>query len=205
MRYDSPVTELVESATQGVESAWLEIIERYSSLVCSVCRRYGIIGADAEDVSANVWLRMVRGLTTIREPEALPGWLTTTTRHECLTLLRSARRHIPAGTELTTDLGPGADDGILVEERRVAVHRALRQLPDRDRRLLSMLFADPPASYAEISSTLGIPIGAIGPTRQRCLARVRRTPSIAALLLEERHHSPHLCRGPVEQKARRSA
>jgi RNA polymerase sigma factor (sigma-70 family) len=205
MRYDSPVAELVESATQGVESAWYEIIERYSSLVLSVCRRYGITGADAEDVSGNVWLRMVRGVTAIREPEALPGWLMTTTKHECLTLLRTSSRHIPAGTELANDLGPAADDGILVEERRVAVHRALRLLPERDRRLLSMLFTDPPASYAEISSTLGIPVGAIGPTRQRCLARVRRTPSIAALLLDERHLPPHLCPGPARQNARRSA
>lgn len=185
MRYETPVADLLENATRGVESAWNEIVRRYSSLVLSVCRRYRITGADAEDVTGGVWLRLVAHLGAIREPEALPGWLATTTRNECLELLRHHARQIPSDTDIAdiADCGVlGADEPLLARERRTALHRALAVLPDRDKDLLTLLFSDPPTPYAKISSTLGMPIGAIGPTRQRCLARVRRDPAIAALL-----------------------
>jgi RNA polymerase sigma factor (sigma-70 family) len=196
MRNDSLVTDLLESAAGGVESAWQEIIRRYSPLVTSVCRGHRLSGADAEDVGGNVWLRLVTNLGTIRQPEALPGWLATTARRECLNLLREKRRQIPSDGEFVNDVNntePAADGSLLVNERRNAVRAAFEQLPDRDRKLLSLLFSDPPMPYTEISSSLGVPIGAIGPTRQRCLARVRRTPLIAALLVDECHvRSPQL-------------
>jgi RNA polymerase sigma factor (sigma-70 family) len=184
MRYDSPVAALLESAVRGVESAWYEIVRRYSPLVLSVCRRYGIAGADAEDVRGNVWLRLVAHAITIREPEALPGWLTTTARRECLTLLRGKSREIPNDQEVANQAEATPDTSLLVEERRDAVRVAFTRLSKRDQDLLSMLFADPPVPYAKISSSLGMPIGAIGPTRQRCLARVRQTPAIAALIVD---------------------
>jgi RNA polymerase sigma factor (sigma-70 family) len=187
MRYQSPVAVLLENAARGVDSAWREIVKRYSPLIFSVCRTHGVMGADADDVRANVWLRLVANLIKIREPEALPGWLMTTTRRECVALLRNRQRQIPDDREFTEEVEPGADTALLVEERRHAVLSAVAKLPQRDRDLLTMLFSDPPASYLEISSSLGIPVGAIGPTRQRCLARARRAPSIAALLIDDRH------------------
>jgi RNA polymerase sigma factor (sigma-70 family) len=188
MRYDSPVTALLESAAQGVESAWREIIERYSSLVAAVCGRYGLTGADVEDVSGEVWLLLVANLRTIRNSEALPGWLTTTTRNQCLLLLRHKKRHLPSDHEIAAETGlqAEAEASLLVRERRDAVRHAVARLPERERKLLSMLFSDPPTPYATISSVLGMPIGAIGPTRQRCLARMRRNPALTSLLPDER-------------------
>ena len=189
-RYDMPVAALLESAARGVESAWREIVRRYSPLVLSVCRRYHIAGPDADDVRGSVWLLLVANLTTIREPAALPGWLTTTTQRECQTLLRHQRRQIPSDQELADQIEPAVDTALLVKERRNAVCNAVTQVPERDQELLSMLFSDPPTPYAEISSILSIPIGAVGPTRQRCLARVRRIPVITSLLADSHYITP---------------
>ena len=71
MGYDSPVEVLLNSAMAGVESAWQEIVARYSPLVLTVCYRCGVGGFDAEDVVANVWLRLIANLPKIREPKAL--------------------------------------------------------------------------------------------------------------------------------------
>jgi RNA polymerase sigma factor (sigma-70 family) len=190
MRNESPVGDLLERAAQGRESAWQEIIKRYSSLVASMCRRCGVLGADAEDVAGNVWLHLVAGLRSIREPEALPGWLAATTRHECLAVLRNKRRLLPTDQEIGEGLEPTPDTFVLNEERRGALRHAITQLSERDKVLLGMLFSDPPTPYARISSALNMPIGAIGPTRQRCLTRVRGIPAIAALLSDD-HRRPH--------------
>lgn len=183
MHYDSPVAPLLENAARGSETAWREIVERYSTLVFAVCCRHRISDPDAQDVAASVWLRLVANLRTINDPEALPGWLRTTTRHECLMLLRSKHRQIPTdGTLISEAIDVEFDANLIDDERRAAARHAFAALPHRDQQLLSMLFADPPKPYKEISATLGIPIGAIGPTRARCLTRVRRTPAVAALL-----------------------
>lgn len=157
-------------------------MRRYSPVIWSTCRRYAVTGADAEDVAATVWLRLVANVATIREPKALPGWLATTTRRECLLLLRNQNRLVQIDDQIVDQLAPELDAPLLVEERRNALRGAFARMPDPDRRLLSMLFADPPMPYADISNQLDMPIGAIGPTRQRCLARVRRHPAVAALL-----------------------
>jgi RNA polymerase sigma factor (sigma-70 family) len=183
--HESPVP-LLENAARGAEWAWRDIVDRYSSLVLSVCAQYRLGNADAQDVSGAVWLRLVANLTHIREPEALPGWLRTTTRHECLRLLRHQNRQVPTDDPLLGELTePAFDAGLIGAERRAAARRACARLPVRDRELLALLFCDPPKSYREISATLGIPVGSIGPSRARCLARVRRMPAIAALLAGE--------------------
>lgn len=180
MRYESPVAALLESAAAGVESAWREIIARYSPLVTAMCRRYGVWGHDAEDVCGNVWLRLVANLSRIREPKALPKWLMTTTQRECVTLRREKERQIPQ--ETIDQAAPARVETALLDvERGDAVRGAIAGLSDRDRDLLALLFCEPPMPYTAISSVLGMPVGAIGPTRQRCLARVRKVPSIAAL------------------------
>jgi len=175
-------TKLLESAAEGSPLAWREIVERYSSLILAICHRYSIRDADAQDVCGAVWLRLVTGLTSIREPKALPGWLVTTSRHECLMLLRHHGRQTPVDTWPAREpADPGLDALLVADERRQTAHRVLAELPARDRRLLTMLFSDPPTPYRQISATLGIPVGAIGPTRARSLARARRTRAIATL------------------------
>jgi RNA polymerase sigma factor (sigma-70 family) len=185
MQHDSPAP-LLENAARGAEWAWRDIVERYSSLVRSVCARYRLGAADAQDVSGAVWLQLVANLAHLREPEALPGWLRTTTRRECLRLLRHQNRQVPTGDPaLGEPTDPEFDATLIGAERQVAARHACARLPHRDRQLLALLFCDPPKSYREISTALGIPVGSIGPSRARCLARVRRMPSIAALLAED--------------------
>jgi RNA polymerase sigma factor (sigma-70 family) len=173
---------LLERAAAGEESAWHEIVHRYAPLIWSVCRRYRLSTAAAEDVAGTVWLRLVDGLNTIREPAALPGWLVTVTKRECVILLRKQDRETTLDDPYLADSEAATDSWLLAEERRIALRDAFTRLPEPDRRLLSLLFSDPPTPYAEISAILGMPVGSIGPTRQRCLDRLRRSPSLAALL-----------------------
>jgi RNA polymerase sigma factor (sigma-70 family) len=179
---DRPVAALVRAAGAGDRAAWDQIVDRFAPLVWSVCRRHRLSDADAEDVGATVWLRLVERLDTIREPAALPGWLATTTRNECLAVLRAQGR---LGTveedKIVDESGRAPDAWLLEQERHVVLRAAYATLGDRCRQLLALLFGDPPAAYAEISDRLGIPVGGIGPTRQRCLAALRAHPSMSAL------------------------
>jgi RNA polymerase sigma factor (sigma-70 family) len=185
MRNDQAITDLVTRASQGDQRAWNDLVERYAPLVWSVCRRYQLRSADAEDVHQTVWLQLVSRLDKIRDPAALPGWLATTTRRECVRVLRAARG--PRAAVPVPDLGtiPDqqaglADQDLLEAERHAALREALARLPACCQRLIGKLIEDPPLSYAQISASLGIPVGSIGPLRARCLDRLRRDPAIAA-------------------------
>ena len=188
MRDYPPITELVTRARRGDKQAWDEIVERYAPLIWSICRRYRLVGADAEDVGQMVWLHLVDQLDNLRDPAALPGWLATTARRECLRVLRAAARLPQATGPLTdTDNMPdpeavSAEHELLVAERNAALREAFCDLPPGCQQLMALLTADPPVPYAEISARLGIPIGSIGPSRSRCLARLRRHPAIAVFI-----------------------
>ncbi|GIF78426.1 RNA polymerase sigma factor [Asanoa siamensis] len=188
MRNDPSVIDLVERARDGDATAWDALVDRYAPLVWAICRRYGLNGADAEDVAASVWLRLVERLGTIREPAALPGWLATTVRHECLAQLRTRRRHLLVGDEAGLDTvdEPAFEELLVTQERHVAVRAAFENLPEHCRRLLSLLFGDPPTPYTEISSSTGTPVGAIGPTRRRCLDKLRSDPALVTVAGAER-------------------
>ncbi|HEU0090274.1 MAG TPA: sigma-70 family RNA polymerase sigma factor [Pseudonocardiaceae bacterium] len=180
------ITELVQAATEGDEDAWSRLVERYLPLVRSVIRWHGLSGQDAEDVSQILWLRLIEHLKDIREPRALPGWIKTTTRNECMQVLKSGQRTVPVGAAVEPQpvalAAPDPDEDLLRAERHQALLAALAELPDHQRELLILLAADPPLSYAEISRKLGIRIGSIGPTRARALSRLRESPAIAALI-----------------------
>ena len=185
MRDDPSVVALVARAAGSDQDAWNQLIERYAPLVWAICTRYRLSDHDREDVGQNVWLLLVEQLGKLREPAALPGWLATTTRHECLRVVTAAQR---VGT-----LGGGLDDApefvddvvideeMLRAERDGALRAAFAELPPPCRRLLAMLFSDPPHSYTQISATLGIRMGSIGPQRARCLERLRRSDNLIAL------------------------
>lgn len=176
MRDDPVVVALVARARSGDTAAWNQIVERYASLVWSTCRRYGLNDADTEDIGGSVWLKLVESLDTLREPAALPGWLATTAQRACLQLLQANQRQEPVDRELTLDrVESAADETLLIEDRRVALRDAFFDLSPRCQQLLSLLFSDPPTGYATISTTLKMPVGAIGPTRTRCLQRLRQT------------------------------
>jgi len=182
MRDDRSVVELVERARDGDKTAWDQIVERYAVLVWSVCRRHNLSGADADDVGATVWLRLVEHLRTIRQPAALPGWLATTARRECLALLRSRKQQVPVDAECMADkAGPESDDWLLRQERHIALRVAFAGLPEPCQKLLSLMFSELRTPYAEIGTALGLPVGSIGPSRQRCLEKLRASPTLAAL------------------------
>ena len=184
---DLSVILLVTRAQTGDQQAWDALVERYAPLVWSICRRYQLGGTDASDVGQNVWLRLVDQLDNIRDPAALPGWLATTTRRECVRVLRAARAPNAAESvpdvETIPDQQAGlAEEELLVAERHAALREALARLPPFCQRLIGKLIEDPPLTYAQISASLGVPVGSIGPLRGRCLDRLRGDPAIAALI-----------------------
>jgi RNA polymerase sigma factor (sigma-70 family) len=185
MRDDPAVIALVARARDGDQHAWNEIVDRYAPLVWSICNRYQLNRNDIDDVGQTVWLLLVEQLGKLRAPAALPGWLATTTQRECLRLLRAARRYdsfrSPGDNLMSSDESLMIEQEVIAAERNAALRVAFAELPPRYRQLLSLLLADPPLSYAEISATLQIPIGSIGPQRARCLERLRRSPALAAL------------------------
>ena len=183
MRDDPVVIALVRRAATGDQAAWYEIVDRYAQLVWSICVRFGLSSEDIDDVSQSVWMLLVESIGDLREPAALPGWLAKTTKNECLRVLRVTHRHAHAGlpSEDQMPVDPDAvviDDEILRAERDAALRAAFAELPPRCRELLSMLMRDPPCRYEDISATLDIPVGTIGPVRGRCLDRIRRSPHI---------------------------
>jgi RNA polymerase sigma factor (sigma-70 family) len=188
VRGDTPVADLVKRARGGDQRAWDAIVERFAPLVWSICRRYRLSGADADDAGQAVWLQLVDQIGRIRDPAALPGWLATTTRRECGRLVRAAQRALPAGYVLDVGAIPderaatAADDELLAAEQHAALRQALAQLPASCQDLLALLAADPPLPYAQISARLGIPVGSIGPSRSRCLDKLRHHPAVAALI-----------------------
>ena len=187
MRDDPTVVDLVTRAGAGDEGAWNEIVERYIPLVWKICVRYQLSAADIEDVSGTVWLGLFEQLGKLREPAALPGWLATTTQRECLRVLKQSRRYElfggdPGDGVLAAEAGKAMiEEEILLAERNAKLRAALAELAEDDRRLLTLLLSDPPLPYARISEILGMPQGSIGPTRARCLARLRRSPYLRGL------------------------
>jgi RNA polymerase sigma factor (sigma-70 family) len=183
------VPELVSAAAGGDETAWAGLVRRYAPLVATVIRSHGLDPADAADVNQTVWLRLVEHLGRLRESHALPAWLVTTTRRECLRMLRLGRRTQPfdpydesgeahVGVLLLVDPST-PDEDLLRAERSQVLRDAFAELPVRCRELLTLLVADPPASYREIGEQLGMPVGSVGPTQARCLAKLRSCPALA--------------------------
>jgi RNA polymerase sigma factor (sigma-70 family) len=185
MHDDPAVVTLVLAARDGDAEAWHQIVDRYAPLVWGICRRYTLGRPDADDVGQVVWLSLFQHLAAIREPAALPGWLARTTRNECLRVLRAAGQRERVERAVPAESGvDGGFDVVEEELERAEQHRALREafsdLRPECRELLSRLFRDAPPPYLEIGNELGMKIGSIGPTRQRCLAELRRCPALAA-------------------------
>jgi RNA polymerase sigma factor (sigma-70 family) len=184
---DPTVSELVARAKDGDRQAWDALVERYAPLIWSICRRHRLGRADADDVGQSVWLRLVDQLDRVRDPAALPGWLATTARRECLRVLGATQG--PRATIFALDVESLPDDradlgdqALLAAERQAALREAFEQLPPNGQQLIALLIADPPLPYADISARLGIPVGSIGPNRSRYLDKMRRHPAVAALI-----------------------
>ena len=168
--------DLVRAAAAGDAEAWNELVQRYAGLIWAICRSCSFRDSDAADVSQVVWLRLIENLSRLREPERLKSWLAVVTRNECIRVVRRA------GREIVTDVAeaphaaidPSMERGLVTAERHVALCEAFDVLSPRCRSLIRALAADPRPSYDEVSELLSMPIGSIGPTRQRCLECLRR-------------------------------
>jgi RNA polymerase sigma factor (sigma-70 family) len=184
------VTVLVRRAAAGQQTAWEALVDEYSHLVWSVVRGFRLGEAQAADAAQTTWLRLVEHLTDIRDPERLPGWLRTTARRTCLAIIRESGReqlteHVD---DLSASIGRYRDDEdggpearVLRQDRQALVRQALAGLTERQRTLLALLVASPPMSYSEIGARLDMPVGSIGPTRARILARLREALETADL------------------------
>jgi RNA polymerase sigma factor (sigma-70 family) len=176
--------QLVRGAAGGDEAAWRGLVGRFSGLVWSVARAHRLANADAADVFQTTWLRLAEHIGRIEHPDRIGAWLATAARRECLQHLRSAARATPTDDMDRLDVSPAVgnptEEAVLAAEkqredaaRAAALRRALGRLPGRCRELLRVLMASPPPSYAEVAAALGLPLGSIGPTRARCLQRLR--------------------------------
>jgi RNA polymerase sigma factor (sigma-70 family) len=179
---DRSVADLVRRAADGDQAAWQAVVEQYSGLLWSVVRRFRLPEAQAADAVQATWLRLLENVDAIRDPERLAGWLRTTARRECLETIRRTGRERPADPHAPQPVEPASDRAdadpeasVLRRERTDLVRAAVRDLPEHSQQLLGLLVALPPLSYEEIGARLGMPVGSIGPTRARLLARLRTT------------------------------
>jgi len=177
----------LERAQAGELGALDEVVEELTPLLWHVARAQGLQPDDAADVVQTTWLELLRRLHDIRSPQALTAWLVTATRRESWHTSARRRKHAGAGSELldlVPDLGPDPDEQLGRSEnyRRLARHFA--RLPARCRELLRIVAMVDRPDYAVVSTALGMPVGSIGPTRGRCLAKLR------ALLLADPTWSP---------------
>ncbi len=183
---DRPVVSLagmLRAASEGDQGAWQAIVGRFERLVWATVRAHRLSSADAADVSQTVWLRLVENLDRIRDPDRLGAWLVTTARRECLRLIRLRSR------ELATDASDPFDvlredsvaQQVITKDRDRALLRALGAIDERCQVLLRLLSVPDGPSYEELGAALGMPVGAIGPTRARCLEKLRRRPELKGL------------------------
>jgi RNA polymerase sigma factor (sigma-70 family) len=167
--------ELLAAAAAGDQGAWDALVQRHTGLLWSIARSYRLGNADAADVVQTTWLRLVEHMDKIADPERIAGWLATTARRECIHLMRRTDRRAESSAELPDlqDDGPAPDEALLRDERDAELWRALARLDELCQRLLRVLMADPPPAYADVAAALGMKVGSIGPTRGRCLDKLR--------------------------------
>jgi RNA polymerase sigma factor (sigma-70 family) len=184
---DLPDEALIQRCRQGEAAAWSTLVRRYQRLIYTVPRRAGLDEAAAGDVFQVCFQRLVEHLDRLEDASRVRAWLVTTAKRETLRLLEQARRlpqAAPAGGDdeaaedplaLVPDPGPLQDEQLSALQEHDRLRRAVDQLDPRARQFIELLFLqEEPLPYSEISARLGIPEGSIGPTRARCLAKLRK-------------------------------
>jgi RNA polymerase sigma factor (sigma-70 family) len=172
---------LARDAAAGSEHAWAELVRRLDGVLRGVARRYRLASADVDDVVQTAWLRAVDHVGRLHDPGAIAGWLVVTTRREAMrTLQRGVREVLTDDTSAIDDPDPWGPDAHAIErERRAALHTAVERLEGRQRVLLTSMLSTPAPTYEQLSARLEMPVGSIGPTRDRALARLRDDPELA--------------------------
>jgi RNA polymerase sigma factor (sigma-70 family) len=170
------MASLMGAARQGSEDALGQIVTELSPLLWQVSRSAGLSSGDAEDVLQTVWMRLVAHLEEIHSATALTAWLVTTTKREAWRVRAAGRRQVPADQESFAELpdeGPGSEEQVIVDDQRRALWATIGRLSARCQELLRIIAFAPRPDYAAVAAALGMPVGSIGPTRGRCLAKLR--------------------------------
>lgn len=171
--------DALREARQGSPRALDDLVDELSPMLWRVARKQGLDHATAEDVVQTCWLILMKKLDQIERPEALPGWLATTARREAWRARRSDRRESPSDQPWDdkiadqTDLDEDVADRMGLAPRYRILWRVVRQLPERCRGLIQVVAYTERPDYDRVASALGMPRGAIGPNRGRCLAKLR--------------------------------
>ena len=171
--------ELIQACRKGDVGAWERVLEKYERLVFSVPLHYGVSRDDAADVAQLTFTILMQSLNELREDSRLGAWLATVARRHTWRLFRRANREIMSEdedfTETASSLGKTEADPIDRWEMTEWLDQGLSQLNERCQALLLALYFDSQEpSYAEIASRLKIPVGSVGPTRARCLERLKQ-------------------------------
>jgi RNA polymerase sigma factor (sigma-70 family) len=170
------IASLMKAAREGDDDALGHIVAELSPVLWHVARAAGLRSGDAEDVLQTVWTALVAHLDSVRDPAALIGWLVVTTRREAWRVREAGRRQLPDDGEWLSampDPGPGSEDQVIINEQRRALWAAVRQLSPRCQELIRIVAFVPRPDYRIVAAELGMPAGSIGPTRGRCLAKLR--------------------------------
>jgi RNA polymerase sigma factor (sigma-70 family) len=174
-----PNGEVVRKAAKGDDRAWRELVKRFGPMVMCVAQRMGLNGADAADVQQATWVQLMRHADQVRDPECIGAWLATTARRQSQRIAMAAHRQVPSPDPLANSFPVDRPDedveaAVLRSQYDGALQRALNRLPDSYRRLLQVLTSDACPSYEEAAKALNLPVGSIGPMRQRGLQMLRR-------------------------------
>jgi RNA polymerase sigma factor (sigma-70 family) len=171
-------TRLVKECLSGSEEAWSLLIEKYKALIYSIPVKYGLPPHEAADVFQATCMELLTRLPDLREPRALPKWLMQVAHHQCYRWKRQQQRVVSRDTEpdLPVPETPAIAERLVQQTQEEQIFRdAIATLTPQCRRLVELLFFEiPPRPYTEVAAELGLAIGSIGFTRQKCIERLRR-------------------------------
>lgn len=178
---------LAERIRNGNALAWRELIDRHEPLLRRIARQYRLSSQDTDDVVQFTWLRCLEHIDQLARDDRLRAWLSTICRRECLRLATKGAHEVPLDESIVIGLidstreAPDPSAGAVLRDSNARLSRAVTALPDRQRLVLLALLDREGHGYLDVSRRLGLPVGSIGPTWQRALARLRRDPELAAL------------------------
>lgn len=170
------LASLVSAARSGDNLAWSRLVGRFDQMLRSVARSYRLSPQDVDDAVQATWVQLYEHIDRVRDTSAVAAWLATTVRRQSLHILqRRVREHLtdePERIEAATGCAPDAT--LLEGERRLVLTRALSTLPERQRKLMTLIASETTPDYKQIGAKLGMPVGSIGPTRARSMARLQQ-------------------------------
>jgi RNA polymerase sigma factor (sigma-70 family) len=179
------LTVTLRAAAAGDDRAWNELVVRFTPLLQRVARGFRLAPHEVDDVVQTSWLALLTSFETIRTPEALAGWLVTTARRNAMRTCQRDVREVLTQSAIPLE-HPAAEciESDVIRAEQVAILRAaVRRLSGRQRVVLEALMAEPERSYVEVSEELDMPVGSIGPTRERGFRRLRQDRELVSAAL----------------------